>query len=107
MTIQFKKYVSRACLQPQMLLALSRIEQIYNKYGYSLTVTSTDDGHHSKNSLHYHGLACDIRSRELSDTDHANLNNDIRTKLTELDPKYQVVVESTHIHVEYDRRSNR
>lgn len=90
-----------------MLLALSRIEQIYNKFGYSLVVTSTDDGHHKVGSLHYHGLAADIRSRELSDADRDSIVHAISTRLTDLDPNYQVIVESTHIHVEYDRRRKR
>jgi hypothetical protein len=75
-------------------------EGIYQDYGYECVVTSGRDGTHMAGSKHYGGDAIDLRTRHVKD------NNTIAMIAQELQivlgDDYDVVVEGTHIHVEYD-----
>jgi len=63
-------------------------------------ITSITDGKHSAvNSLHYSGAAVDFRIKNIPDAyDKESVALLIRERLTK---DYQVVLESTHIHIEY------
>lgn len=75
--------------------ALPVIEAEYQKIGLEAVVTSTFEGTHSPGSLHYGNNAVDLR---LPTNGTAMI-----TKLKEaLGPKFDVVLEGDHIHVEYD-----
>jgi len=60
-----------------------------------LVVTSTYEGTHSEGSLHYADLAEDIRRHKKGQ----KVRNRLRDKLG---MDYDVVLESDHIHIEYD-----
>ena len=62
-------------------------------------LTSAADGVHSKKSLHYKGRAADFRSRDLDETLRDRLVRTLRLRLGEC---FDVVIEPTHIHIEYD-----
>lgn len=69
--------------------------------------TSARDGQHMDGSLHYTGLACDFRSKDLSDAASHELAAAIRKRLNgdaNKNRPYQVVLETSpaHVHVEYD-----
>jgi hypothetical protein len=64
--------------------------------GRDAEVTSIVEGDHSERSLHYAGLAFDLRSWYLDDL--VSFCNMLRTALGD---KYDVVLEATHIHVEF------
>lgn len=96
--ISIKHGVSLRKLQPQMALALPIVAAMYAKYGYDTTITSGDDGQHSNVSLHYDGLALDFRTRNCSPADLGPITAELRAAM----PGYDVVRESTHIHIEYD-----
>lgn len=68
-------------------------------FGRECIITSARDGQHSANSLHYVGKAMDIRTRDQPDAEIQVCASKLRDKLG---PDYDVVVESTHIHIEYD-----
>jgi len=60
-----------------------------------LVITSGLDGKHMKNSLHYAGLAVDIRTR------HINKPLEIYEKIKiRLGNKFDVIYYDTHIHIE-------
>lgn len=91
-------------LQPEILLAIIVAQEVYHVHGYVLTITSLLDGHEGRpNSLHNKGLAVDLRTRIFVDypalTTAENIAADIRRRLTD---DYDVVVETDHIHVEFD-----
>lgn len=60
-----------------------------------MVVTSGNDGHHMTNSLHYRGLAVDLRTRDFTDVFASLLR-------AYLGKDYDVVVERDHLHVELD-----
>lgn len=74
-------------------------DKIWKKYGQELVVTSGMDGTHSAGSLHYYGLALDLRTRYFN----AVTKEKVVKKLQEvLGCDYDVISHHSHIHVEYD-----
>lgn len=66
---------------------------------YIMTITSGNDGKHMKGSLHYQNKAIDIRIKDMK-YPHANWLM-IRKQLGH---KFDVILEKTHIHIEYDEK---
>lgn len=75
------------------------IAAIWLAHGYTLTVTSGTDSTHKADSLHYAGLAEDYRTRDVAPSDLVIMVNEVRAQLGS---DYDVIVESDHLHVEYD-----
>ena len=78
-------------------IALQIIEPILKKHGQELVITSMMDGQHMTGSKHYEGQAVDLRIWDLHHKD--SCVSKMRTALGE---NYDVVLESDHIHLEYD-----
>jgi hypothetical protein len=72
---------------------------IWASRGYTLTVTSGFEGAHIEGSLHYQGLAEDYRRYDVRPDDLPGMLAEARTRLGS---DYDVILESDHIHVEYD-----
>lgn len=86
-------------LQPPMVVGLMIAACVFNDFGYECIVTSATDGRHSTGSLHHTGKGVDFRRRHLADRDVGN----VVSKLIEnLGDEFDVVLEDTHIHIEYD-----
>lgn len=86
--------------QPELLIGMSVAAQVYAEYGHTLTITSITDGKHSTHSLHYVGLAFDCRVWDFpSLTEKRELCGKLRGALGD---EFDVVLESTHIHIEFD-----
>ena len=89
--------VSTVGLRPEMMIALMVAERVYSERQANLVVTSGTENHgHSIRSLHYCGCAVDIRTRNVSDP--GQVAGEIRDALN-ID--YDVVLESDHIHIEF------
>lgn len=85
-------------LEREMQPVLKAADIIWKQFGQELVITCARDGMHSAGSLHYYGLAVDLRIWGLDgkvNTVATNLRN-------ALGNKYDVIVHTTHIHVEYD-----
>ena len=65
-------------------------------------ITSTTDGRHMHGSLHFKGLAVDLRTRDLSLYEKIHYHSMLKSALCKL---CDVVLESDHIHVEYSPKS--
>lgn len=92
--------VSFRGVQPQILLALIRADAISTGQGWGeIWITSCCDGKHMEGSKHYEGLAVDLRTRHLSPNDRLRFASLLARALG---PEYDVVLEPTHLHVEYD-----
>ena len=103
--IEFKQGVKLDKLQPQIILALMLLERVFLKVGQPLVVTSISDGTHGKASLHYKGLAVDLRTKHLGT--FANKSEVLESAKKALNPLgFDVILESLnepneHLHCEY------
>lgn len=98
--IQIKEGVSLLGLDSKMVLALIICDQVYHDHGIEdCVLTSGTDSKHGEHSHHYKGLAIDIRTRNVEPNKRAPIVTVIQKQLG---IEYQVVLESDHIHVEYD-----
>lgn len=85
----------RLSMQPVFVEA----EAIWRNHGHELVITCGLDGEHSAGSVHYYGLAVDCRTNYFSAEQVVQVADELQAALG---PDYDVIVESTHIHVEYD-----
>lgn len=95
--MKIKPGVDLRGLQPQMAVAAMIAEGVWAMHGKTeLTITSGAEGKHMTNSLHYKGLAIDIR---LPSADPAAAVLALRANLG---AQFDVVLEVDHIHLEFD-----
>ena len=87
-------------VQPEINNAIAVCAMVYGVAGTHLVGTSLMDGKHSQRSLNYKGLAVDICIRNLS----IDPKEIIRPLQQALGEDYDVVLESDHIHVEYEEK---
>lgn len=94
--------ITKECIAGMCVAAKAHISAT----GRIMVVTSVCDGKHMKGSKHYGGNAFDVRTwidynsgvQMSPDTKH-----DIAVRLVKvLGKDWDVVIESTHIHIEYD-----
>lgn len=85
-------------IRPELTLAINIAHLVYQKYQHDLIVTSIVDSVHSYSSLHYSGCAFDLRIRQLPESVINPIILELRKCLTN---EYDVVLESDHIHVEF------
>ena len=83
-------------LRPAIRKRLGLIEHIhFTCFDSEMVVTSSFEGSHMSSSLHYANLAIDVRL--------PGAPEDFIQKLrAELGRNYDIVLESDHIHIEYD-----
>lgn len=98
--MRLKPGVRCSGLQPPILLAMviaeSTVQRIAN---IELVVTSLTDGQHKPGSLHHCGLAFDFRTSTMSEEQKAAVQAALAV---DLGGDFDVVLEATHCHVEYD-----
>lgn len=99
--MKFKKGVKVYGVRPELLLAIMVAEKVYEKNSLEFTITSINDGKHSRNSLHPFGFAFDLRTRHIAPDRQHMIRDEIANSLTD---EYDVVLEDDHIHLEYDRK---
>ncbi len=104
--IRFKKGVSMRGVRGAAFLILAKAESIWDKslnnqdfFGVDLVVTSARDGKHMIGSKHYEGMALDLRIRDFAKNEEKTAAKFLQRRLGR---HYDVVLESDHIHVEYD-----
>jgi len=83
-------------LRPEIRKKLTGLASIiWAMESEEIVITSTYEGTHSEGSLHYANLAIDIRRKR----ERMFAYNEIKQWLGD---DYDVVLESDHIHIEYD-----
>jgi hypothetical protein len=81
------------------LFAMIVAKGVYNSVGASCEISCGSNGVHSAASLHYTGNAFDCRTKHLP---RGTSINDLAKVIREaLGPDFDVVVEPTHIHIEF------
>ena len=104
-----KPGVDARFIRPEVAARLWQIEQIFLFHapeGYEFVITSGTEGQHSANSLHYKGLAVDVR-RWYWDGQRRDLGIDALSKIRRdlvraLGPDWDIVIHKSHCHIEYD-----
>ena len=94
--------VRLAGVRSEMALLLPEVQRIvekFDKFG-DMTITSCAEGHHSSGSLHYSGAGIDIRSRNMTDKG----KDECVMLLNNIHLEFQFVLESDHIHWEFQPR---
>lgn len=114
--MDIKKGASLEGIKPEVKHAIEVIDKIYIANGADLTITSgtegkPGDGVHKHDSLHYSGQAFDCRTWVFKNDQNGQTSmkkvNAVAKQIREaLGRDYDVLVESDHIHVEYDPRSS-
>ena len=104
--MKIKKGANISGLRPEILLAVMVANDIIttetrggDKVFHSpLVITECTGGKHGNGSLHYVGLAVDIRKRDFSPFETNELIALLKARLS---AQYDVVNEKTHIHIEF------
>ncbi len=98
--MKFKLGVEMNDMSVAIWYARAVVERVTrNVCGRGAIITSGRDGKHSANSLHYSGNALDLRTRDLRDDQKQRYR---KVLADELGPDFDVVLEKSHIHLEYD-----
>lgn len=98
--MRLKNGVKVSGVKPELLLGLMITYDIFKTAGRYLVITCVTDSHeHKPKSLHNVGQAADIRTRDLLPGEAQSIASKMREALG---PDYDVVVEGTHIHLEFD-----
>ena len=95
MTVELKDGVLLAGVRSEIVLALFIAADIFSGFRERLIITSLLDGEHMRASLHYVGAAGDIR------LPNAHLDEIMSALHVSLGRNYDVVLESDHIHIEF------
>lgn len=66
-------------------------------------ITALMDGKHSAMSWHYEGRAADLRTRDMKQEDVESMVTWLRSIFTK-ERGYDIVLEPTHLHVEFEGR---
>jgi hypothetical protein len=93
-------------IRPELIMGLLVLEDIfetvYKEHGLTpvdFILTSVNDSQHMVGSLHYKGAAADVRNRDLTKPLQQLIVD--RFKMW-ADNDFDIVIESDHIHLEYD-----
>ena len=92
-------------VKPETIRGMHIVANIYKSLGKELTVTSVCDGEHKNGSKHYQGLAFDCRTwRDSTGVQMTPKEKEVLAKYCRdaLGDDWDVVIEKTHMHVEYD-----
>lgn len=92
--VKFNKYTAAMIDAAEMVWAL----KVFSK-NHGPVVTSGREGRHGAQSLHYVDRALDFRTRNLKNSTKRKVSMGMQIALGE---DYDVVLESDHLHVEYD-----
>ena len=96
---EYRDKVSVRHFKPPTVMAAIIVDQVYLSNGSELILTTGDEGTHTRSSKHYIGHAFDGRTRHLE----PDLVSVIVMQCKErLGRDYDVVLEPTHLHVEFD-----
>lgn len=108
--MKIKSTASLNGIQPVMRQVLREAEQIWKQLGREegVTVTAGIDGIHGAESWHYYGYALDFRINYSNKALGEDVDGHVAAmKLRTALPGFDVVLHSSHIHVEINNRTAR
>lgn len=86
-------------VKPETVLALIVCDGVYRSLGYEMVVTSVCEGKHSRGSIHFVGMAFDLRISNLRQESVPMIVSRMKDQLGQ---DFDVVLESDHVHVEFE-----
>ena len=101
-SVILKQGVRLLGVKPETVAAMIVANSIFQKREVPFVVTSVVDGKHRRGSRHYSGYAFDVRTRNLSQTHAIDVHKEMKDALGD---DYDVLLESNHIHIEYDPKT--
>ena len=99
--MEFKPGVRVRGSSADLVLGLMVLNSIFEAEGQRMVVTSVSEGQHSPKSLHYKGMAADVRTRDIPDRALSRIIAHARSALT---ADYDLVRERSHLHLEHDSK---
>lgn len=100
--MRFKEGVHPHGIEPELVLGLMVAESVWRDLKLpDLVVTSLLDGAHSSTSLHYAGAAADLRTNNMTKEQVGAAGSELKARLG---LHFDVIIESDHIHLEYQPR---
>ena len=103
--IEIKPGVKLIGVQPQALLTAPIVDGVLSRFDANAVITSGVEGVHKRASAHVTGRALDYRRWEIKIEDIQSAVAQIRAALGGDEGEYDVILEETHIHVEWDPKS--
>lgn len=97
--MRLKHGVRMRGIRTELVAAMLAADAACRDADIDCVVTSVTDGVHSRGSRHYAGAAFDLRIRELPPGGAGRLRADLADRLG---GDFDVLLEDSHIHVEYD-----
>jgi hypothetical protein len=102
--ISLKPGLVASGVRPETLLAIMVVDSILSRHNIPLVLTELTGAKHMEGSLHYKGLAVDLRSKVIP---REILDNVVFEIKEALGSQYDVVLEAKdqdneHMHVEFD-----
>ena len=88
-------------IRPEIAFVMPAIQKVYDDHGTELVITSVIDGKHSRGSLHYAGAALDLRTRDCTRETAKRITAALKRALG---GDFDVVLESNHVHLEYQAK---
>lgn len=88
--------------KPELVIGLIIAASVYETFGVDLVVTEITGGTHSPGSLHYVGLAADLRTNNVPEGRVPTLFNNLKIALG---AQFDTVQESDHIHIEFQPKN--
>ena len=102
--IQILKECSTAGFQPETVLGVVIVHEVWKKHKWTLKLRSGTEGDHSPGSLHYVGFAADLRIWGIP---REKLRVAVRECRAALGNEWDVVLEKTHVHFEFQPKVNK
>ena len=96
--LRFKGNTKLYGLQPESLHGIDTCLGVFHSRGLPMTITSARGDQHGPHSHHFKGLAWDIRIWDIAGEEQL-VCEELQDALGD---QYQVILETDHIHVEYD-----
>lgn len=87
-------------IKPEITMIFPMVIDIFHPWDTVITSGTEPESKHMDGSLHYTGYAIDLRTKHIDDK-RAIPAIVVRLK-TSIGPEYQFVLESDHIHIEFD-----
>jgi len=91
-----KLFLLEPCMRPALVIC----ERVFKKYGLDFVITETVGGIHSAGSLHYYGLAIDVRNYWWNPFAKDKIKRIVKELRLAFKGYYDVVEEKNHIHIE-------